>query len=84
MKFYISLAVNVLLLVTVIVLMASSYSTAIGNFYLRRKMGGLVGTALHELRNGNKELVQYAFEAISPDANDDGLNEAYDRLRRRN
>ena len=83
MKFYISLAINVILLVTVIVMMVSSTSAAIGNFYLRRKIGGLVGNALHELRNGNKELVQYAFEAISPDVNDDGLNEAYDRLRRR-
>ncbi len=67
MKFRISLAVNILLLVVLIALGCRMLSMTIGDFYYHKMVGGLAAGAASELDKGHVDLVRQALASIPSD-----------------
>jgi uncharacterized Tic20 family protein len=67
MKFRISLAVNIVLLVVLIALGCRMLSITIGDFYYRKMVGGLAAGAVSELDKGHVDLVRQALALIPSD-----------------
>ena len=76
MKFRISLAANVLLIIVVVALGCRIASITVGEYYYHKMVGGLVAGAASELDKGHADLVRQALAAIPADPDTLALIEA--------
>jgi hypothetical protein len=80
MKFKISVALNIVLLLFVLVLGGSVISTGIGDFYYRKTVGIVASGAVAALEKGDTNLVHDALGSIRSDPDVAALDEAGQKL----
>jgi len=80
MKFKISVALNIILLLLLMFLGCGMVSDTIGDFYYRKKVGIVASGALVALENGKTDLVHDALSSIRSDPDDKALEDAGQKL----